>query len=210
VTETIRIVIADDFEITREGLNRILAAQKDIEIVGEGATIHEAVRKVHELRPDILIVDLKWFGDEEAGVGAIQRLVGEVPETKVIALTVYPHLIERAKNAGAVAALTKDVPKRRLVDEIRSVFSLPPPPLPSPEGAQPPEVLVEPLTEREQEVLVLLAEGKTDRQIAQALGIAESTAKNHVSSILGKLGVPNRAGAVAAGYRLGLIGSEQE
>jgi DNA-binding NarL/FixJ family response regulator len=88
------------------------------------------------------------------------------------------------------------------------IYALPPPPLPSPQIVTPPITPVEELTERELEVLALMAEGKTDKQIAGALNIAESTAKNHVSNILGKLNVPNRAGAVAAGYELGLIGAQ--
>ncbi|MFB0538103.1 MAG: response regulator transcription factor [Anaerolineae bacterium] len=206
----IRIVIADDTDIAREGMRRILAAETDMEIVGEGATLHETIQKVHELRPDVLLLDLKWFGDESAGVEAIRRLASEVPETKIIAITIYPHLIEPAKSAGALAALTKEVPKQQLIEEIRSVHTLPPPPPPSPQVVTPPTTPVEELTEREREVLALMAEGKTDKEIALALGIAESTAKNHVGNILGKLNVPNRAGAVAVGYELGLIGAKKE
>ena len=202
---TIRIVIADDTDIAREGLARILAAEADMEIVGEGATLHETIRKVRELCPDILILDLMWFDDERAGIEAIRRLAREVPETKIIAITIYPHLIEPARNAGALAALTKEVPKRRLIEEIRSVYALPPSPPLAPPPTPSPTPPVEELTSREREVLVLLAGGKTDREIAKKLGIAESTAKNHVGNILGKLGVPNRAGAVAVGYELGLI-----
>jgi DNA-binding NarL/FixJ family response regulator len=207
---TIRIMIADDTDIAREGLRRILAAEIDIKIVGEGATIHETIQKVHELHPDILLLDLKWFGDERAGIEAIRRLAGEVPETKVIAMTIYPHLIELARSAGALTALTKEVPKRQLIEEIRSVYALPAPPPPSPQVVTLPTTPVEELTERELEVLALMAEGKTDKEIALALGIAESTAKNHVSNILGKLNVPNRAGAVAVGYEFGLIGAKRE
>jgi DNA-binding NarL/FixJ family response regulator len=210
MAEAIRVVIADDTDIAREGLRRILAAETDMKIVGEGATLHETIQKVHDLRPDVLLLDLKWFGDEHAGIGAIERLIREVPQTKVIAITIYPHLIELAKSAGALAALTKEVPKQRLIEEIRSVYALPAPPPPSPQVVTPPITPVEELTERELEVLALMAEGKTDRQIARALGIAESTAKNHVGNILGKLNVPNRAGAVAAGYQLGLIGAKKE
>jgi DNA-binding NarL/FixJ family response regulator len=148
-----------------------------------------------------------WFDDERAGIEAIHRLTGEVPETKVVAITIYPHLIEKAREAGALAALTKEVPKRQLIEEIRSVHALSPSPLPSSQAAIPFVTPVEELTKRELEVLALLAEGKTDREIAYDLGIAESTAKNHVGNILGKLNVPNRAGAVAAGYQLGLIGT---
>ncbi len=181
-----------------------------MEIVGEGATLHETIQKVHELRPNILVLDLKWFGDEHAGIEAIRRLASEVPETKIIAITIYPHLIEPARSAGALAALTKEVPKQQLIEEIRGVYALPPPPPPSPQVVTPPTTPVEELTERELEVLALMAEGKTDKEIARALGIAESTAKNHVGNILGKLSVPNRAGAVAVGYELGLIGAKKE
>jgi DNA-binding NarL/FixJ family response regulator len=210
VAGTIRIIIADDTDIAREGLRRILAAEPVMEIVGEGATLHETVRKAHELRPDILILDLKWFDDERAGVEAIERLAREVPETKVIAITIYPHLIDLARSAGASAALNKEVPKQQLIEEIRSVHALPPAPPLSPQVVTPPTTLIEELTERELEVLALMAEGNTDRQIAAALGIAESTAKNHVSNILGKLSVPNRAGAVAVGYEHGLVGTHKE
>jgi len=209
MTKAIRVVIADDTDIAREGMRRILAAEADIEIVGEGATVHEAIQKVHELHPDVLLLDLKWFGDESAGIDAIRRLASEVPETRVVAITVYPHLIELAKSAGALAALNKEVPKRQLIEEIRSVYALPPAPPPSLQVVTPPKTLVEELTERELEVLALMAEGRKDRQIAVALGIAESTAKNHVSNILGKLDVPNRAAAVAVGYELRLIGIQK-
>ena len=202
--KTIRVMVADDTDIAREGMKRILAVEADIEVVGEGATVHETIQKVHELRPDVLLLDLKWFEDESAGIGVIRRLANEVPETKIVAITIYPHLIELAKSAGAVAALTKEVPKQRLIEEICSVHALPL--LSSLEVAASREALVEKLTGRELEVLALLAEGKTDKEIAAALSIAESTAKNHVSHILGKLSVPNRAGAVAVGYELGLIG----
>ena len=206
----IRIMIADDTEIAREGLRRILAAEADMEIVGEGATLHEAIHKVRELRPDILVLDLKWFGDDRAGVEAIGRLSREVPETKIIAITIYPHLIEPARNAGALAALTKEVPKRQLIEEIRGVHALPPSPPLTPQALPAPAAPVEELTDRERQVLALMAEGRTDRQIARALGIAESTAKNHVGNILGKLDVSNRAAAVAAGYERGLIGTRTE
>ena len=131
MTGIIRVMIADDTDIAREGMRRILAAEKDLEIVGEGATIYETIQKVHELRPDVLLLDLKWFADKDAGIEAIKRLTSEVPETKIVAITIYPHLIERARNAGALVALTKEVPKQRLIEEIRSVYALPAPLPPS-------------------------------------------------------------------------------
>jgi DNA-binding NarL/FixJ family response regulator len=119
---TIRVMIADDTDIAREGMTRILATETDMKIVGEGATLHETIQKVHELRPDVLLLDLKWFGDESAGIEAIKRLTSEVPETKIIAITIYPHLVQPARNAGALSALMKEVPKQQLIDEIRSVY----------------------------------------------------------------------------------------
>ncbi len=208
MTKIIRVMIADDTDIAREGLARILAAETDMEIVGEGTTIHGTISKVHELRPDVLILDLMWFKDETAGTGAIKRLAQEVPETKVIAITVYPHLIEQAKNAGAVTALNKEeVSKRQLVAEIRGVHALPLSPSVVTSSVTLP---VEELTKRELQVLALMAEGKKDKEIAAELTIAESTAKNHVSHILDKFDVPNRARAVAVGYELGIIGANKE
>lgn len=200
MTEIIRVLIADDTDIAREGMRRILEIEEDIEVIGEGASISETVQKVHELNPDVLLLDLKWFTDSKAGIEAIRRLNSEVPETKIVAITVYPDLIEMAKAAGAVAAIPKEIPKYQLVNEIRGVHRLPPSPAPPT-----PDAPAEELTERELEVLALLTKGKTDREIAEALTIAESTAKNHVSHILGKLDVQNRAGAVALAYELRLL-----
>ena len=179
-------------------MSRILGRDARIEIVGEGSTISETIQKVHELRPDILLLDLHWFGDDAAGIGAIERLRSEVPDTKIIAISVYPNLIEPARNAGAMAALNKEVPMKQLIEEICSVHALSPPPSPPP--------LTEALTKRELQVLALMAEGKTDKEIAQSLSIAESTAKNHVGNIMSKLNAPNRTGAVSIGYQRGLVG----
>jgi two-component system, NarL family, response regulator len=201
----IRMVIADDTDIAREGMRRILASEGDIEIVGEGTTAHNTVQKVLEQRPDVLLLDLQWFNDAQAGIEVIKRLRQEAPATKVIAITVYPHLIGPAKAAGAVAALSKEVSKHQLVDEIRSVHRVQPVPSAQPLAQAMPLANGDALTEREIEVLRLMAEGCSDKEIAQRLGIAENTAKNHVGSILGKLEVPNRAGAVHMGHRLGLI-----
>jgi DNA-binding NarL/FixJ family response regulator len=206
MAEPIRVLIADDTDIAREGLSRILSTQADMRVVGEGATIHETIQKTLELQPDVLILDLNWFSNEQAGIEAIRRLKQESPSTKIIALTVYPHLIEQARQAGAASSLGKEVPKQQLIDEIRSVYALPKAPeVHSPADEERPVPAAEQLSDREREVLQLMAEGKMDKEIAQALSIAESTAKNHVANILGKLGVANRAAAVSWGYQHGMI-----
>lgn len=208
MVETIRILIADDTDTAREGMKRVLTDEPDMEIIGEGTTVHETIQKACELHADVLLLDLKWFNDEQAGIDMIGRLKSEAPQTKVVAITVYPHLAGPARRAGALAVVPKDIPKRQLVEEIRNVSKLPllPPVVQAVTSSVPP---VEELTRRELEVLELLAKGKRDSQIARALTIAESTAKNHVSNILGKLGVPNRAGAVVRGYELGLISAKK-
>ncbi len=206
MADIIRVVIADDTDLAREGMRRILSSETDIAIIGEGESIHETIRIVRDLRPDVLLLDLKWFGDEQAGIGAIKRLRLEAPDTKIIAITVYAHLMEKARNAGAVSAVGKEVPKRQLIDEIRAVHSLP---VYAPDSEEQgelagPAAADEP-TEREREVLALMADGRTDKEIAAILTIAESTAKNHVANILAKLDAPNRAGAVALAFQRGLI-----
>ncbi len=132
---------------------------------------------------------------------ATRRLRAEVPETRRLVLTGHSELIEQARAAGADAAVRKSIPRRALLEEIRSLYALPPPPRPP----DPPESDREALTPREKEVLKLLARGLTDREIAKELVIAEATVKNHVSNILSKLGVPNRSAAIARAYEYGLL-----
>jgi DNA-binding NarL/FixJ family response regulator len=209
MVDNIRVLVADDTDIAREGMGRILALEADIEVAGQSGTVHETIQKTLEIGPDVLLLDLKWFGDDRAGIQAIRRLAVEAPATKIIAITVYPQLIDEAKGAGAVSALGKDVPMRRLVDEIRSVHRLPPAPAQPEPPAAPPAAPDQSLTKREHEVLTLMVEGKTDKEIAIELDISVSTAKNHVASIVRKLGVPNRTGAVGAAYERQLVPGSQ-
>lgn len=200
----IRVLIADDTEMAREGLRRLLADVLDITVIGEARTIYEAVRMTRQLHPDIVLMDLKWSGDETAGVSAIELLRQQVPESKIIAITVYDHLVSRAREAGAHLAVTKDFKRDELHAHIREVHRaevLPP----ARSVRLPEEPLTEPITAREREVLTLLAEGLTDRQIAEKLVIAENTAKNHVVNILAKLGASNRTQAVIVALRKRLL-----
>jgi DNA-binding NarL/FixJ family response regulator len=190
MSDKITILIADDQEISRDGMRHILETGADMLVVGEAGAINDAIWQVHKLRPDILLLDLKWFENEKAGLDAIRRLRTEVPETRIIAITVYTHLVELARDAGAHAAVTKDIHRRELLDEIRSVHSLP-----EQRAAPKAEEKRETLSDREMEVLRLAARGLGDKEIAAALSIAETTVKGHLRSIYAKLDVQKRAAA---------------
>ncbi len=205
----IQIIIADDQDIAREGMRRILSNEQEFEIIGVAAILPDVIQKVRNLKPDILLIDLQWLGDEIGGIETIRQLTQEIPETKIIAITVYRHLIEPARNAGAKAAVTKDIPMRQLIEEIKGIHHLPPTPDEIKDNVGAKERLTSRLTQREIIVLRLLAEGKSDKEISRLLGISESTAKNHVSNILHKLETANRASAVAIGYQMGLIQSQK-
>lgn len=197
----IRIVIADDWQIARNGLKLTLETAEEIEVVGEVQTAPETARIVAEKEPDILLMDLKWFGDETAGWTAIKQVKSRFPQVKILAITAYENLIPDARNAGADAALTKTFTREDLVQYIRNLAAEPVsfevPKLSSP--------LLDELTEREKEVVNLLAKGYTYKKIAQALQIALPTVKNHVRSILEKTGAENRVEAINRAREVGLI-----
>ena len=201
---TIRVLIADDTEIAREGLRRLLANVSDIAVIDEASTIYQVMQTARQLRPDVILLDLKWSGDDTAGVSALECIRRDVPESKVIAITVYDHLLRQAREAGAHLAITKDFTRDELHRHIRDICSstvL----APARRYGPPEEPLPEPLTDREEEVLQLLAQGLTDRQIAERLTVAENTVKRHVASILGKLGAQNRTQAVIVAIKKGLL-----
>lgn len=196
----IKILLADDTLIAREGWKRILETAPDIEVVGEAETAAETSRKVNELKPDVLLMDLYWFGDETAGWTTIKDIKSK-HKVKIIAITAYENLIKDARYGGADSALLKTFTREQLLSEIREqaakqddvVFPIPTPFSP------------EKLTERESEVLGLVEQGHSDKDIARFLGIADTTAKNHVKSILEKLGAKNRTQAVSLARQKGLI-----
>jgi DNA-binding NarL/FixJ family response regulator len=191
IRETIKVLLADDTLIAREGWRTILETDDDMEVVGEAVSAQETLRKVRELAPDVVLMDLKWHFDPTAGWTAIREIRTSHPEVKIIAITAYENLIDDARRAGADAALMKTFSRKQLLGLIRELVS-------RREGfaaATPKSTPLDELTGREQEVLLLLVDGYRDKQIAEALVIAESTAKNHVSSILSKLGAENRTHA---------------
>ncbi len=205
--DNISVLIADDTLIAREGLRTILEGVRGLQIVGQASSAQEAVALAQELRPNVVLMDLRWHGDDTAGIEATRQITHGTPEVKVLVITVFQHLIPKAREAGATAAIEKGFSKDDLVnlirhvhrtqqftvarfgDDVANTIGLPP---------------QESLTTREEQVLQLLVEGRAVRQIALDLGIAPSTVKNHVQAIYGKLQVSNRAEAVRKAMRAGI------
>jgi NarL family two-component system response regulator YdfI len=211
----LRVLIADDHLIIREGLRLILETVEDMELAGEALDGAEAVRLAGELQPDVVLMDLRMPGMD--GLAAIEHLRREQPQIAVVILTTYNEddLMRRGLRAGARGYLLKDTSRETLLNTIRAaargemllkpeiVAGL----LAHDEGAapptRPPSVLE--LTEREGEVLAAVARGERSKEIASRLGITERTVKAHLTSIYNKLGVDSRAAAIAVAARRGLL-----
>jgi DNA-binding NarL/FixJ family response regulator len=203
----IRILVADDHPVVRDGLVAMLATQADFAIAGEAATGQEVIRQVDALRPDVVLLDLEM--PEMDGIQVLEQLGQENPELRVIVFTAYDtgDRILGALRAGAKGYLLKGAPRREIFQAIRTVHgggSLLEPTVASKLLHQL-QGEVEPLTPRELEVLNLVARGLQNKEIAAQLVITERTVKFYVSSILGKLGAGNRTEAVALAAQKGLI-----
>ena len=207
----LRILIADDHLVVREGLRAILEAADDLTLVGEAADGAEAVQLAGELSPDVVLMDLRMPGVD--GIEAIRQIKARYPEVEIVILTTYDddENIVRGLRAGARGYLLKDTGRKVLFEAIRAAArgeSL----LPSAvidkivaHLAEPQPAEAKPLSDREQEVLVLLAQGAANKEIAARLYITERTVKAHVTSIFNKLGVNSRTEAVAVAMRSGLL-----
>jgi DNA-binding NarL/FixJ family response regulator len=209
-TPSIRILIADDHPIVREGLSAVLETQPDFAIVGEAASGTQAVERAATLRPDVILLDLAL--PEMDGVAALRAIRAADPAAKVIIFTAFDtdERILSAVQAGAQGYLLKGAPREELFQAIRVVHnggSLLQPVIAArllrqvSNGSVPPDEL----TERELEVLRLLAKGRQNKEIAGELMISERTVKFHVSGILSKLGVGNRTEAVSKAAQMGLV-----
>ena len=218
MTPPVRILIVDDQELFREGLHTLLSVQSDLQVVGEARNGEEALRLAEDLKPDVALMDLRM--PVLNGVAATRHLKSTRPEIKVIVLTTFDddEDVFEGLRAGAIGYLLKDVASEKLVEAIRAVargaaflqpsitgkvlaeFARLSPSLPP--QAQP---LVEPLSERELDILRLLSQGASNKEIADDLVITVGTVKNHVTSILAKLGVRDRTQAALKAKELGIM-----
>jgi DNA-binding NarL/FixJ family response regulator len=221
---TIRVLAADDQRVVREGLALLLSLLPGVEVVGTAADGADALAQVAELRPDVVLMDLRMPGMD--GVAATRRLRAEHPVVKVIVLTTYAddRSVVSALRAGADGYLTKDAGgdeirqalervlggqavidptvQRLLVDAV--VASSPPPGVTAEPGGPGPAGLPDGLTPREAEVLALIAAGLNNTEIAARLVVSEATVKSHINHLLPKIGARDRAQAVTYAYRHGL------
>jgi DNA-binding NarL/FixJ family response regulator len=206
--EKIRILVVDDHPVVREGVRLFLEGDKKFEIVGEAESGEEAIKKVEELKPDVVLLDLKMPGI--GGVEATKRMKERFPDVRILILTVYveDEYVKEALRAGAQGYLLKEASQDELKKAIIQVN----------EGgsyiaSKVMGTLVEEvagkrksyLTQREREVLKLMSEGLTNKEIAEELGLGIETIKTHARNIFEKLGAADRAQAVAIALRKGLL-----
>jgi len=214
----IRVLLVDDQALFREGLRILISLHEDIEVVGEAGDGQEALAVAAALRPDVILMDLRM--PRLDGVAATRRLREALPAGRIIVVTTFDddELVFEGLRAGAVGYLLKDVSSDKLVEAIRAAARgesfLQPSiaakvlaefnrlgPAPPPQ----PEALTEPLSERELEILRRVAAGESNKEVAARLYITEGTVKNHVTNILGKLGVRDRTQAALRARELGLL-----
>jgi DNA-binding NarL/FixJ family response regulator len=208
VTGPIRLLIADDHPVVRDGLRAMLATQPDMELVGEAATGTEAVTHARALRPDVVLMDLQM--PDLDGPAAIATLREQAPEVRVLVLTTFgtDADITRAVDAGATGYLLKDAPREQLFGAIRAAARG--------ESVLSPSVATrvlgrmrapaeEALSPRELEILQAVARGLSNKDIGRQLYVSEATVKTHLLRIFGKLGVDDRTAAVTVALERGII-----
>ncbi|WP_031072552.1 response regulator transcription factor [Streptomyces sp. NRRL S-118] len=215
-TPAVRVVVADDERMVRTALRVILAAEPDLEVVGEASTGAEAVSVVRALRPDVVLMDVRM--PETDGIRATEQLLASMPDPpRIVVVTTFENdaYVYEALRAGAAGFLLKRAAAEDLVGAVRLVarsdsllFPAAVRELAAAYGRRtpaPPPPWAARLTEREAEVLRLMARGLTNAEIAGRLGVGPATAKSHVAAVLAKTGVRDRTQAVIAAYESGFI-----
>lgn len=209
------VLLVDDQELVRTGLRMILGAETDLDVVGEASDGIQAVSVAHELRPDVVLMDIQMPGMD--GITATQRIVGTLPGTRVLVLTSFDRsqLVYDALLAGASGFLLKDQPRDQIVAGVRAAARGDELLAPSitrrliedftRAGQLGPPAGYGQLTEREQEVMVLVARGRSNAEIAADLFVSVQTVKTHVARVLAKLGLRDRVQVVVAAYESGII-----
>lgn len=207
----IRLLVADDHEIVREGLCTLFSEEPGLLVVGEAKSGEEAVRLAVDLAPDVVLMDLMMPGID--GIEATRRILAQAPGVRILVLTTFadePH-VRRAIAAGAHGFLLKDVLKEELLRSIRAVAEGRPALHAEAQRHLMRRVVgggrsvAEELTERELAVLQLIGRGRSNKEIAKALHLSEGTVKGHVSAVLAKLGVDDRTQAALFAVREGLV-----
>jgi DNA-binding NarL/FixJ family response regulator len=216
---SIRLLIVDDQELVRTGFRLFLETQDDLEVVGEAGDGAEALERARELQPDVVLMDVRMPGMD--GVEATARLTagGNDPTPRVLVLTTFDldEYVFGALRAGAAGFLLKDAPREQLLEAIRVVHGGDALLSPSitrrliedfaarTDPIEPPAALLEHITPREREVLILVARGLSNSEIADRLVVTEATVKSHVGNILTKLDLRDRVQAVVFAYEHGIV-----
>jgi two-component system response regulator DevR len=210
MAKAMRVLLVDDHEIVREGLQALIDANDDMEVVGQAGTVEDAVRRVGFDDPDVVVLDVRL--PDGSGVEACREIRARFPQVKVLMLTSFAdeEALLAAIMAGAAGYVLKRIKGRELVDSIRRVGngeSLLDPDMTERlfkrlRGDEPDDPVLARLSPQERSILEHIAEGKTNRQIAEDMFLAEKTVKNYVSNLLAKLGMARRTEAAALAARL--------
>lgn len=220
----VRVLVVDDHELFRRGLIEVLATEPNVEVVGEAADGSSAIQRVAELSPDVVCMDLNMKGQD--GIAATAYLTQEAPSTRVLILTVSeePADLFNALRVGARGYVVKTSTTTEIIDAIRQVHQgwvvlspamaprlmsdLSQPPQAAAAARAPEEEIAWQLTNREHDVLRLVARGMSNAEIAESLVVSENTVKTHIKNILGKLQVKNRRQALVYAARAGILRSD--
>lgn len=218
MSESIRLLLVDDHIFVRKGIRALLATEEGIEVIGEAGDGQEALEKIDQLKPDVILLDLLM--PKMGGIEVIQRVIADDQEARILVLTsfVADDKVFPAIKAGALGYLLKDSEPEELVQAIHRVYqgesSLSPviarKVLQEISRPSDRELSEDPLTDREVEILQHIAKGESNREIAEALVLSEATVRTHVSNILGKLHLASRTQAALYALRKGLAPLDED